>query len=98
MVEIAYFKDGVLHAGGCVGLRRDELERFAARLRSTDHVVLERRAIPLTSSTCCASTPRFAIANPLIVRLIAEARVETDKIDAPALAAHLIAPSPASGL
>ena len=41
VAEIAYLEDGVLHAGGRAGLRRDELERFAASLRSTDHVVLE---------------------------------------------------------
>ncbi|MDP9651623.1 transposase, partial [Paraburkholderia caledonica] len=38
------------------------------------------------SSTCCAPTSRVAIANPLLVRLIAEARVKTDKIDAAVLA------------
>ncbi|MDP9651280.1 hypothetical protein J2793_006755 [Paraburkholderia caledonica] len=41
VAEIAYREDGVLQAGGRVGLRRDELERFTARLCSTDHVVLE---------------------------------------------------------
>ncbi|MDN7535664.1 hypothetical protein QZM30_37225 [Burkholderia orbicola] len=41
MAEIAYLEDGTLHAGGRTGLRRDELERFAVKLRATDHVVLE---------------------------------------------------------
>lgn len=41
VAEIAYLEDGVLQAGGRAGLRRDELERFAASLHSTDHVLLE---------------------------------------------------------
>src|SRR4051812_34378461 len=41
VAEIAYLEDGVLRAGGRTGLRRDELERFAARLGPDDHVVLE---------------------------------------------------------
>jgi transposase len=52
-------------------------------LRSTDHVVLEA-----TGNTAAIvnvlrlHVARVAIANPLLVRLIAKARVKTDKIDA----------------
>ncbi|VVD31217.1 protein of unknown function (plasmid) [Paraburkholderia dioscoreae] len=87
VAEIAYLEDGVLHAGGRAGLRRDELERFAASLRSTDHVVLE--ATGNTAAIVNVLRPRVArvaIANPLLVRLIAEARVKTDRIDAAVLA------------
>lgn len=87
MAEIAYLENGTLHAGGRTGLRRDELERFAEKLRATDHVVLEA-----TGNTAAIvnvlrrHVASVAIANPLQVRLIAEARVKTDKIDAAVLA------------
>lgn len=58
VAEIAYLEDGTLHAGGRTGLRRDELERFAARLRTTDHVVLEATGNTARSSTCCAGMLR----------------------------------------
>ena len=41
VAETAYLEDGTLHASGRTGLRRNELERFAVKLRATDHVVLE---------------------------------------------------------
>ncbi|EDT05614.1 transposase IS116/IS110/IS902 family protein [Burkholderia ambifaria IOP40-10] len=41
VAEIAYLENSLLHAGDRTGLRRDELERFAEKLRATDHVVLE---------------------------------------------------------
>jgi transposase len=87
VAEIAYLERGVLRAGGRAGLRRDELERFAAQLRRDDHVVLEA-----TGNTAAivnvlrAHVGRVIVANPLQVRLIAEARVKTDKIDAAILA------------
>lgn len=87
VAEIAYLEDGTLHAGGRTGLRRDERERFVVKLRSTDHVVLE--ATGNTAAIVNVVRPhvaRVAIANPLQVRLIAEARVKTDKIDAAVLA------------
>lgn len=87
VAEIADLEDGVLRAGGRAGLRRDELERFAAKLHQDDHVVLE--ATGNTAAIVNVLRPhvaRVAIANPLQVRLIAEARVKTDKIDAAVLA------------
>lgn len=87
VAEVAYLEDGVLRAGGRAGLRRDELERFAAKLHKSDHVVLE--ATGNTAAIVNVLRPhvaRVAIANPLQVRLIAEARVKTDKIDAAVLA------------
>jgi transposase len=87
VAEIAYMEHGTLHAGGRTGLRRDELERFAEKLRATDHVVLE--ATSNTAAIVNVLRPyvaRVAIANPLQLRLIAEARVKTDRIDAVVLA------------
>ncbi|CAB3630108.1 Transposase [Achromobacter xylosoxidans] len=87
VAEIAYLEDGVLRAGGRAGLRRDELERFAAKLHKSDHVVLEATGnIAAIVNVLRPHVARVAIANPLQVRLIAEARVKTDKIDAAVLA------------
>ncbi|MDN7802080.1 hypothetical protein [Burkholderia gladioli] len=56
-------------------------------MRSTDHVVLE--AAGNTAAIVNVLRPnvaRVAIADPLLGRLIAKARVKTDKIDATVLA------------
>lgn len=82
VAEIAYFENGALHTGGRTGLRRDELERFAAKLRSTDHAALEA-----TGNTAAIvnvlrrQVARVAIANPLQVRLIAEARAVAEQAE-----------------
>ena len=85
VAEVAYLVEGVLHDGGRAGLRRDELERFAASLRSTENVVLEATGNTAAIVNVLPPTSRVAIANPLLVRLITEARVKTDKIDAAVL-------------
>ena len=85
--EIAYLEDGLLREGGRVVLQHDALERFARGLQPSDEVVLE--ATGNTTAIVTALKPYVAkvvIANPLQVRLIAEARVKTDKIDAAILA------------
>lgn len=85
--EIAYLEEGRLRAGGRVVLRHDALQRFAQGLQASDEVVLE--ATGNTTAIVTALKPHVAkvvIANPMQVRLIAEARVKTDKIDAAILA------------
>jgi len=85
--EIAYLEDGAVRPGGRVGLHRPSLQRFAGALRPTDEVVLE--ATTNTAAIVAALKPyvaRVVVANPLQVRLIAESRVKTDKIDAAILA------------
>jgi len=85
--EIAYFEDGQVRAGGRVVLQHDALQRFALGLRPDDEVVLD--ATGNTAAVVTALKPhvaKVAIANPLQVRLIAEARVKTDNIDAAILA------------
>lgn len=87
VAEIAYLEGGRIRQGGRVELTHSALSRFAAGLRSTDHAVLE--ATGNTAAIVVALKPyveRVIIANPLRVRLIAEARVKTDKIDAAVLA------------
>ncbi|SPS02974.1 hypothetical protein CBM2634_U530002 [Cupriavidus taiwanensis] len=87
VAEIAYLENGLLRAGGRVGLRRDELERFAAKLKPDDHVILEATGNTIAiANVLTGHVGRVIVANPLQVRLIAEARVKTDKIDAAILA------------
>ena len=87
VAEIVYLEDGVLRAGGRAGLFRDELEKFAAQLRPDDHVVLEATGnTAVIVNVLRTRVDQVIVANPLQVRLIAEARVKTDKIDAAILA------------
>lgn len=80
--EIAYLENGLLRAGGRVGLQRDELERFAAKLKPDGHVVLEAPGNTIAiANVLRVHVGRVIVANPLQVRPIAEARVKTDKID-----------------
>ena len=88
VAEIAYLEQGRIRSGGRVAIERDSLQHFAkSNLRATDHVVLE--ATGNTSAISESLRPyvgRVVVANPLKVRLIAEAHVKTDKIDAAVLA------------
>ena len=87
VAEVAYLQDGLLRAGGSIVLKRLELEQFARRLSQDDHVILE--ATGNTAAIVTVLKPhagRVVVANPLQVRLIAEAKIKTDKIDAAILA------------
>jgi transposase len=87
LVEVAYLEDGRVRSGGRVSVARAALESFARSLRPDDEVVLE--ATGNTAAIVTTVKPhvrRVVVANPLQVRLIAEARVKTDKIDAAILA------------
>jgi transposase len=85
--EIAYLESGSVRAGGKVQLQKRPLDTFAQQLHRSDKVVLE--ATGNTAAIVAALKPYVSeviVANPLQVRLIAEARVKTDKIDAAVLA------------
>jgi transposase len=87
VAEIAYLEGGRIQPGGRVELVSPALQGFAKRLRRSDEVVLE--ATGNTAAIVAALKPyvaRVIVANPLQVRLIAEAKVKTDKIDAAVLA------------
>jgi transposase len=87
VAEVAYLEAGRIQLGGRVELVSPSLQAFAKRLRRTDEVVLE--ATGNTAAIVAALKPhvaRVVVANPLQVRLIAEAKVKTDKIDAAVLA------------
>jgi transposase len=87
VAEIAYLEGGRIQPGGRVELVSPALQGFVKRLHRTDEVVLE--ATGNTAAVVAALKPyvaRVIVANPLQVRLIAEAKVKTDKIDAAVLA------------
>ena len=85
--QVAELENGVLRQCGRVDLVRDKVLAFARTLRSDDEVVLE--ATGNTMAIVRLLKPhvgRVVIANPLQVRVIAEAKAKTDRIDAAALA------------
>ena len=88
VAEIAYLEHGRVHSGGRVGVERGSLQRFAkGALRPSDHLVLEATGnTAAIAETLRPFVGRVVVANPLQVRLIAEARIKTDKIDAAVLA------------
>jgi transposase len=90
--EVAVLAEGQVHAAGRVATTALALEAFARTLRADDQVVLE--ATLNTQAIVRVLRPhvaRVAIANPLRTRLIAEAKIKTDKIDAAVLAQLLAA-------
>src|SRR4030095_7476806 len=85
--EVAVLAEGQVHAAGRVATTALALEAFARTLGAADQVVLE--ATLNTEAIVRILRPhvaRVAIANPLRTRLIAEAKIKTDKIDAAVLA------------
>jgi transposase len=87
VIEVAYLEGGRIRSGGRVAVARSALSVFAKSLSADDHVVLE--ATGNTAAIVAALQPhvgRVVVANPLQVRLIAEAKVKTDRIDAAVLA------------
>jgi len=72
---------------GRVRLDKDSLTTFADRLMADDEVVLEATGNTFAIVRVLRhKVRRVAVANPLQVRLIAHAKIKTDKIDAAALA------------
>jgi transposase len=81
----------VLDAGkivplGKIGMTRQHLRAFARTLTHDDHVVIEATGnAAAVSEVLAPHVGRMVIANPRQVRLIAEARIKTDTIDATVL-------------
>jgi transposase len=68
---------------GRVGMTREHLEAFARKLTHDDHVVVEATGnAAAVAEVIGPHVGRVVIANPRQVRLIAEARIKTDVIDA----------------
>jgi transposase len=87
VAEVAYLQEGLLRPGGRISLKRPDLEQFARRLSPDDHVILEATGnTAAIVATLKSHVGRVVVANPLQVRLIAETRVKTDKIDTAILA------------
>lgn len=85
--EAVLLENGAIRRLGRVGMTRDHLTAFAKTLTHDDHVVVE--ATGNASAVAEVIRPhvgRVVIANPRQVRLIAEARIKTDVIDATVLA------------
>ena len=85
--EAVMLEDGKIRRLGRIGMTRDHLAAFARSLTHDDHVVIE--ATGNASAVAEVIRPhvgRVVIANPRQVRLIAEARIKTDVIDATVLA------------
>lgn len=85
--EAVMLEDGIVTRLGRVGMTRDHLAAFARTLMHDDAVVIE--ATGNASAVAEVIRPhvgRVVIANPRQVRLIAEARIKTDVIDATVLA------------
>ena len=72
---------------GKIGMTRQHLRAFARTLTHDDHVVIEATGnAAAVSEVQAPHVGRVVIANPRQVRLIAEARIKTDTIDATVLA------------
>jgi transposase len=85
--EAVMLENGTIRRLGRVGMTRDRLAAFARTLADDDHVVVE--ATGNASAVAEVLRPhvgRVVVANPRQVRLIAEARIKTDVIDATVLA------------
>jgi transposase len=85
--EAVAWNNGKLSRLGRVTMRREQLEEFAKQLSNSDIVVIE--ATGNAASVAAVIGPhvsRVVIANPKQVRLIAHAKIKTDKIDAGVLA------------
>lgn len=85
--EAVMLDDGKVVRLGRVGMTREHLVAFARRLTHDDHVVIEATgnaaAVAEVLEPCVG---KVVMANPRQVRLIAEARIKTDVIDATVLA------------
>jgi transposase len=85
--EAVMLDEGKVVRLGRIGMTREHLEAFARTLTHDDHVVVEATGnAAAVAEVLAPHVGRVAIANPRQVRLIAEARIKTDVIDATVLA------------
>jgi transposase len=85
--QMAILEKGKIRDAGRIDLERSRLLQFAKKLKPDDEIVIE--ATGNTSAIVRLLSPfvgRVVIANPILVRAIAWAKVKTDKIDAAVLA------------
>src|ERR671912_2634428 len=85
--EAVILEDSAIRRLGRVGMTRDHLTAFAKTLTHDDHVVIEATGnATAVAEVIGPHVGRVVIANPRQVRLIAEARIKTDVVDATVLA------------
>src|SRR3954470_19824749 len=85
--EAVMLENGAVRRLGRVGMTRDHLTAFAKTLTHDDHIVIEATGnASAVAEVVGPYVDRVVIANPRQVRLIAEARIKTDVIDATVLA------------
>ena len=85
--EAVAWDDGKLKRLGRVDMRRHLLEAFAMKLSKEDVVVVELTGNAASVAAVIAPhVKRVVIANPKQVRVIADAKIKTDMIDAGVLA------------
>ena len=85
--QVAVLEDGKIRNAGRIDLDHSRLLQFAKTLKPDDEIIIE--ATGNTNVIVRLLSPfvgRVAIANPILVRAIAWAKVKTDKIDAAVLA------------
>jgi transposase len=85
--EAVAWDDGKLKRPGRVDKRRHLLEAFAKKLTNEDVVVVEATGNAASVAPVIAPhVKKVVIANPKQVRIIAQAKIKTDTIDASVLA------------
>ena len=85
--EAVALEDGRLTRLGRIEMRRDRLAAFARSLTHDDHVVIEATGnAAAVAEVLRPQVGRVVIANPQQVRLIAHAKIKTDRVDASVLA------------
>ena len=85
--EAAALEGGSLIRLGRIEMHRDRLGAFARSLTHDDHVVIEATGnAAAVAEVLRPHVGRAVIANPQQVRLIAHAKIKTDRIDASVLA------------
>src|SRR5689334_12643204 len=85
--EAVMLDDGKVIRLGRIGMTRDHLQAFARTLTHDDHIIVEATGnAAAVSEVLTPHVGRVVIANPRQVRLIAQARIKTDVIDATVLA------------
>jgi len=90
--QLAVLEDGVLRDEGRIGVTPEALRAWAATLRGDDQVALEATGNSDAIATLLGPlVGRVVVSNPSKTRVIAEAKVKTDKVDARILAQLLAA-------
>ena len=85
--EVAVLKDGVISREGRVEITHQHIDAFAAKLQADDEVVLEATGNAIAvAERLRPHVGRVIVANAREVRLIAQAKIKTDKIDTAVLA------------